>query len=474
VKKEVEGKKAEFDKKDDKMDSAQPFRARDTPSVPWPHQGKRRKASAGQVAQWLKDLGAASYKVREHASRVLVEVGQPAVKGLEEAARADDLEVQRRARQLLERIELAEALAPSFIDVTLKDTPVPAAVEAISRQSRLKLELVPRQGPAREQLEQRKISLELDSVPFWEALDSLCREGGLVPISADLGSLQLQLAEGKPHHPPLAHSGPFRMRLSAMNYYRSLNFGGVGQPAVLPHRTESLTVSMEVTAEPHLTITSMSKPTITEATDEAGQSLALPAGGGTAISGQAYFGPGMASMQFRQTQFSLRPANKPSAKLKTLRGTVPVVIIAPHKPLLTVDDVMTGKARIIKGEGGLVLVILQVQDHGGGRSGNIRFFLSGIDADASAKRGSGRSLVPFAANSNQMQQRFQLTDAQGRRLNANINLSSFNNSGNERSLEGNLYFNAGPNHGPAARLTYSNNQILRTAVPFEFRDAPMP
>jgi hypothetical protein len=54
-------------------------------------------------------------------------------------------------------------LAQSVIDVTLKDTPVPAAVEAIWRQSRLKVELVPQQGPAR----------ALDSVPFCESWDDL-------------------------------------------------------------------------------------------------------------------------------------------------------------------------------------------------------------------------------------------------------------------------------------------------------------
>src|SRR5207244_1609196 len=108
-----------------------------------------------------------------------------------------------------------------------------AVIAAISRQSRLKLELVPQQGPVRQQLEHKKISLDLNGTPFWEALDVLCREGGLVPVISGATTLQLQLAEGgKPYQPPTGYTGPFRMRITGMNYYRNVNLAGAaaGQP----------------------------------------------------------------------------------------------------------------------------------------------------------------------------------------------------------------------------------------------------
>jgi len=458
-----------------KMGRAQPA---DMTVVPWPYQGKRRQASDEQIAQWVKDLGDSTYKVRESAFKALLEVGQPALKGLAEASRTGDLEMRRRAGQLRERIDVAEALAPTLIDLNVKDMPLPGVVAAMARQSRLKLELVPQQGPARQQLEQRKISLELNAVPFWEALDRLCRESGLVPATATQTTLQLQLAEGgKPYQPPTGYTGPFRMRITGMNYNRSVNMAGAGQPFGIAagggvQRTEALSVTMDLLGEPHLNILNMSNPTISEAIDETDQALALDGTGTTAFYPQPYYGAGMPAMQPRQTQFNLRPSTKPAARLKVLKGSVPVEIIAQRKPLIKVDDILGGKARVIKGEGDLMLAILQVQDNGGGRNGNIRFFLSGVDVP------NVNPAMGFNPNMNQIQQRFELTDAAGHRINANINVNfnnfNFNNQGNDRSAEGNIFFNCGPNEGPPARLTYNNNQTIRTSVPFEFRDVPMP
>jgi hypothetical protein len=465
------------EKKGEKKDIGLPAPAAAYKSaVPWPHHGKRRKASPEEIEQWLKDLGNSAFRTREAASKALLEVGRPALKGLAEAARTGDLEVRRRADQLRERIETAEALAPTVIDIKVKDTPLPAVVAAISKQSRLKLELVPQQGTVRQQLDRKRISLDLNSVPFWEGLDALCREGNLVPVMSGVTTLQLQVAEGgKVYHPPTGYTGPFRMRITGMNYYRNVNLASAvpGQAfgaLAGPHRTETLTVTMDLIAEPHLNIMSMGNPSINEATDEAGEALAIGGGGVTnAFYGNPNVAPG-ASIQPRQTQFNLRPSTKPAGKLTVLKGNLPIEIIAQRRPLIKVDDIMAGKARVIKGEGDLMLAILQVQDHGGGRGGNIRFLLSGAGVPIANPN------MGFNPNNNEVQQRFELTDAQGHRINANINVNfNFNNNPNaDRSVEGNIYFNSGPNEGPAARLTYNNNRTIRTLVPFEFGAVPMP
>src|SRR5207253_5695623 len=177
---------------------------------------------------------------------------------------------------------------------------------------------LPQQGPVRQQLEQKKISLELNGAPFWEALDMLCQEGGLVIAGSGQTTLQLQLAEGgKPYQPPTGYTGPFRMRITGMNYYRNVNLAGAaaGQPfpgiaaGAGPNRTESLTVTMDLLTEPHLNIMSMSSPVITEASDETGEALVLGGAVTNVFYGQPNPAPG-ASMQPRQTQFGLRPSTK--------------------------------------------------------------------------------------------------------------------------------------------------------------------
>ena len=106
-----------------------------------------------------------------------------------------------------------------------------------------------------------------------------------------------------------------------------------------------------------------------------------------------------------------------------------------------------------------------MQDHGGGRSGNIRFAMTGVDRQYDPSRGYADQQVHA--------QRFELTDAQGRRYNINLNLN-YSGNPNDKMLEGNIYFNATQDCGPAARLVYYDQKKVRTSIPFEFKNVPMP
>jgi tetratricopeptide (TPR) repeat protein len=56
-----------------------------------------------QIAQWVKDLGDASFEVRERASRQLWEAGEAAEAAVLEATRSSDAEVARRAGELADK-----------------------------------------------------------------------------------------------------------------------------------------------------------------------------------------------------------------------------------------------------------------------------------------------------------------------------------------------------------------------------------
>jgi hypothetical protein len=463
-------------------------------AVAWPGSYRQRQALPEQLSQWLRELGDKRFEVREAAATALVEVGPPALEGLRKASGTADLEVRRRAESLITRIEQTTALAPTVIALTLRDTPIPEAVAALARQSRLKLELIPQQGPAREQLEKKKLTLELEGVPLWEALDRLCAAAGLDYAPLTPTTIQLQpLEEGPPRRMPTAVSGPFRMRIRALNYYRSLGLpdaanGAVpgqpgvvpGQPGVVPQppggarlvRQESFTATLDALAEPHLPILNLGNPTITEARDQEDQSLLtdLASTAGT----PAYAHGGMiVPMQLRQTQFSLKPAHRPATTLKVLKGTVPVEVIVQRTPLITVNDILTTKTRVYKGEGDLLLVLLQVQDHGNGRTGHIRFFMSGLEGPDGANALNPNFGHPHMRGQ-LYQSQFELTDAQGQLFNLNLNQQYYGNS-NDGSLEGQLYFSQStPNIGPAVRLTFNRRKTVQTSVPFEFRNVPMP
>src|SRR5262245_40416237 len=56
-----------------------------------------------QIAQWVKELGADDFDVRENASKKLWEAGEAAEAAVAEAAKSGDAEVARRAAELAEK-----------------------------------------------------------------------------------------------------------------------------------------------------------------------------------------------------------------------------------------------------------------------------------------------------------------------------------------------------------------------------------
>jgi hypothetical protein len=428
--------------------------------VPWPYQSKRREATPEQITQWIKDLGDDMFKVREIASKALVEVGAPALKGLQGATNSGDVEVRQRARLLIDRIETYEALAPSVINVKLDDVPLPKAVDMVAKQSKFKLELIPQQGPGREKLEQIKIKLELKDTPFWESLDKLCAAGGLMYFQNNPAVIQLQVMEGQQAaRVPAAYTGPFRMRITNLNYYRGLNL--MTQPAnPQAVRSESLTANMDMITESHVALMNIGPVQITEAIDGEGQSLATANLSGGNSYPVYYDGRQPPFMQPRQMTFNLRPAAKASANLQVLKGTVPVEVRSQRKPLITVDDIFSVKTKLYKGNG-VELAILQVYDQGNKQNGNIRFFMTGSDLNADQNRGID----------NIFRTRFELTDADGRpyyNLNVNANVTA------KDTVEGSIYFGQTGDAGQAFRLTFNSHKVIRTSVPFEFKNVPMP
>jgi hypothetical protein len=447
---------AEANAREEKVSEKEVKKSDGPAPVPWPYQNKRRQATAEQIAQWIKDLGDDAFKTREIASKALIEVGHPALKGLQAAANSGDVEVRQRARLLIDRIETYEALAPSVFNLKFDDVPLPKAVEAMAKQSKIKLELIPQQGPGRLKLEQVKIKMELKDTPFWESLDKLCQAGGLAYFQNNPTVIQLQATEGQPAPPvPSAYTGPFRMRITALNYYRGLNLLQQ-QPA----RSESLTATMDIVTEPHVALMTYGPAQITEAVDDEGQSLVTANLSGGA-SHNAYYDGRPTYMQPRTLQFNLRPAAKPAATLHVLKGNMPVEIRSQRKPLITVDDIFAVKAKVFKADE-MTLCILQVYDQGNKQNGNIRFFMHGPDVKADVNRGGQDATF---------RQRFELTDADGRpyyNLNINYNTTADN------TIEGNIYFGNTGDVGQAFRLTFNSHKVIRTSVPFEFKNVPMP
>ena len=182
-------------------------------------------------------LGAARFADREAAERALEALGRRALPALKDALDDKDAEVRTRAAALVGRIEGALLTQASPVSFDFADVPLPDVVKAIGEQTGATVKLMP-EG-ARFWVG-RKVTLhEPKSLPFWTAIDRLCKAARLnysvsngFPTSRE-SSLVLSDARVTPTT-PVFDSGPFRVILLGLHYQRDVTFPPTPLPQRLP------------------------------------------------------------------------------------------------------------------------------------------------------------------------------------------------------------------------------------------------
>jgi hypothetical protein len=131
------------------------------------------------LEQLIQQLGSKKYAEREAAARALDARGTDALPALQAACRSDDLEVRRRAGQIVERIqrrlETGRLLGGKRVRLVYDNTSVAEAVSDFSAKTGVPLQL---DGDLLG-LSGRKITLDTGEVPFWEAFEQFCHKAGL-------------------------------------------------------------------------------------------------------------------------------------------------------------------------------------------------------------------------------------------------------------------------------------------------------
>jgi hypothetical protein len=424
------------------------------------------KAEADEAARLVKQLADADFRKRDAASGALEKLGVRGLPLLRDAARkTDDTEVRRRLEEIIPRLEQAAALQPTLVTISCRDLPVRKALSELSRVGGYKLELSQNnvRATGTDDPEKRLISLELKDVPFWQALDKLCEVGGLTFQEGWYGHDQetLRLEFGESHASPMCLNGAFRISIRGFDYQRSLYFNQgfrQGGPEDGPfHRNESLRIEMYISVEPRLPLAGVNNQVIfTEAVDDQGQSLVLP----STEYNRYYFGGGM-GRSFTQPVNAMLQASATGKRIKTLKGSIPVTVIAAQKPKITVEKILEVKNQTFK-EGTTTLTIEEVTKQG---PQNIAIKLSISDGNGKKRNDPGGSYA--------LQNRFTLLDAKGNRFQSYGGGWSNNGNGN---LQGTFHF--GPPGGQAVgdpvKLVFYEWTTVSHAVPFEFHDVPLP
>lgn len=413
------------------------------------------------IAQLIDQLGDKDFKVREAAAKAIETRGPEALPALRKAKDHPDLEVRRRIKEWIPKFEIEALVAPKRVSLDLKNETLEKVVAELARQTGYKLELANKGASA-----QKRTSLRLAKATFWEALDKVCKEGGLELLPGHGGPDKVMLGFGGMASPYRAYQGAFRIRATGFHYSlsRQIQFARFPFNVAGKTETENFQFNFDLAAEPRVTVLYLGDPSLTEALDDQKRSL---------LKKQADEGR-FAHARFIHSR-ARRPAflmghdlfasvnmlapTKGTRTVKVIRGTIPVYLEKEKKKTVVVENIAKAKGKKHESQG-FTVEIDQFKQLAGNQY-RISFTFS-RDKQEGNDGGSGDDGT------------FGLEDEKGNRYEAHGSSMSSDGRRTEAQINfGPPFNNAGP-LGPPVRLVHIRSIPQEYKVSFEFKDLPLP
>lgn len=414
------------------------------------------------IAQLIEQLGDKDFKVREAAAKAIETLGPDALPALRKAKDHPDLEVRRRINEWIPKFELEALAAPKRVNLDLKNETLEKIVAELARQTGYKLELADKGAPA-----QKRLSLRLVKATFWEALDRVCKEGGMELLPGHGSPDKIMLGFGGMASPYRAYQGAFRIRATGFHYSlsRQIQFARFPFNVAGKSQTENFQFNFDVAAEPRLTVLYLGDPSLTEALDDQKRSL-LPKK--QADDGRFAHARFMHSRAMRPAFFmghelfasmNMLAPTKGARTVKVLRGTIPVYLEKGKTRTVLVENIAKAKGKKHKSPE-LTVEIDQFKQLAGNQY-RVSFTFTRDKQEGKDGGGGGDGT-------------FGLEDEKGNRYEAH----GSSMSGDGRKTEAQISFgprfnNAGP-LGPPIRLVYTRSIPQEYNVSLEFKDLPLP
>jgi hypothetical protein len=417
------------------------------------------------VEKLIEQLGSPSFPARERAMKQLRERGPAGLPALRKALESKDEEVRKRAEALVPPLEIEEALLPKRVTLKASDQSVSAVLADLAKQTGFKLGVVGGDSG-------QKVTADLKDVPFWEAMEKVGQQTGR-GVTFQQYDKALHLTAGTGRSPFVNVRGPFRLEATWFHEDRDVDFTRAGKGAD-GQRSDKLTLSVSVLAEPRLTFLKVQPAKVEEALDSDGKSLMEPeapaaeqppAAGGArkVLVNPAALGTipsGRGTFRGESTLFSdvrLRRAGETAKTVKVIRGAIPVRTVLIRRPVVVTRKLLESTGTNFRA-GSDSLQSTRVQNQGGGS----------VEVQI---------LIPYEQNRDWSQvekwyQRFHVEDDAGNRFQDHGRGSSSN--GNQYWIS--MYYGApnGKAAGPPTRLVFEDWVVHDHAIPFEFRDVPLP
>ncbi|HEV3260093.1 MAG TPA: hypothetical protein VG013_24765 [Gemmataceae bacterium] len=475
------------------------------------------KAATDPVNRLIAQLGSHKFAEREAATQALDAVGGPALQPLTKAARDQDPEVRRRARELTrrieKRIETEQLLAGQRVRLVYKNVPIAEAVADLKKKTGLNVEL----AGDRSQLTSRKVTLDTGDTTVWQAYEQFCEKAGVgepgpaphpsrvasnvddlrrMQIQEEIMMLRMQgrygysrqpqtdgrmvLADGKAHALPTSLAGAVRIRALAPHT------GVDGQPTEPGEKI----LALEITPEPKMQWQGIINVRVDKAVDDKGQSL--PQSAGPEVGMMNLYSPkamifmddsGSIVTNPRHLPIRFKAAKQPSKVLKELKGTVAAQVQTPTQPLLTVDNILNRRAKKdVKDNDGDSLKVLDVDCQ---KDGMVKLHVQLTSSSGNGmwngnrvifrrrliRGGGGRVIVQEESSGGSS---LALKDAKGRDLKlVNTQYVQIMRAFNGFTQEVELTYQAHKGQDPA-KFVYSGPRTVIVDVPFTLKNVPLP
>jgi hypothetical protein len=409
------------------------------------------------VDRLVQQLGDEDFRKRDLANRLLRQLGPDVLPQLRAARSHADPEVGRRLDDLIGKLESAALLAPKLVTLHLRHKTPKQALDAIAKQTGYKIESWNNN--------EQQTNFDFDGVPFWQAVDRVCRAGGLV-VQQGYGDNALHLMAQDSYVPYVCYDHAFRLVADNFRQDRSIEFASLPRTPNASHRSESLNFTFSIYSEPKLPLLGAGTPKLEAAYDSDNNSMMpLPDGNG----GPFGFGNHVVmrygnGYRCYSQQISL-PLNRPSAsasRVKLLKGSMPVTLLTQEKPEVVTDKLLKAKGKKFKVTGAS-FSILDVSET---PNKQYQVHLTVTDESKDAQDNDYTWV-------NSLFYRLEVHDDKGQKY--QVFGSNWMNS-SPKHVE--ITFTYGPmgngKIGPPSKLVYHTWTTAQAQVSFEFKDLPLP
>jgi hypothetical protein len=418
-------------------------------------------APAPALARLVEQLGDADYRKRDEAVRRLTAEGVKAVPALRKALGHPDAEVRRRAGELIPALERAAVLAPRRVTLKVTNKPLRAVFDEMTRQTSYKVQFFSGKPD-------QAFTFDFQGLTFWEALDRVCGEGGLV-LQQHFGDDQvhLQQREGPPAQ-YVHYDGSFRFVPNSFQQVRTIDFGPGNRNPFNGQSNEQLSFQFTVCAEPKLPLLGLGAPRLTAAYDSEKNSMLVPENGNpdhmnrlgmNPVWGSRY-GGGNRCLCIQTSVNLHRPAER-ATRIKLLRGTIPATLLAEQKDVVVTDNILAAKGKTVK-------------------VGTTTFQFKDVSAQPNKQYQLRLAITEDNKDNpndytwmNSLYQRISLQDAKGNKY-FPFSTTWTNSSPNHAEITMTYGQMGNAKAGAPSRFVYQSWTTLQHQLAFEFKDLPLP